>query len=123
MASQRCQQPIILLITREESENCYSLKQWLRKNKFLTREATDVFQVIEEINDFTVRRCPDVILLEVEADEHESVTEMFHVSSGTTEIQIVAFSKTTGGKNQKLASVSQLKAKFNEVLPPLSRAA
>ncbi|HLL99417.1 MAG TPA: hypothetical protein VK400_00045 [Pyrinomonadaceae bacterium] len=101
------QQPLVVLISKEEREESF-FKRWLEENESSIREANDIFQVIEEINDFTLRECPGVFLLEVEtASQHNSVEEMFYISSDTasSEIQIVAYSETIGGggNNQNAA--------------------
>jgi CheY-like chemotaxis protein len=120
------QQPVILLIDSDERENCI-LRQWLEETDVSTHETADVFEAIEEINDFTMRRCPDLILLEVESDAQDSVKELFLVSSGEGEIPIFSFcSKSAAGQNRansQAAILSQLKARFNKVPPGLSRAA
>ena len=101
MTNKTGQQPMILLISKEEREECF-FKQWLEEHESSVCEAGDIFQVIEEINDFTVRECPDIILLEVERASQDSVEEMFYFSSGASEVQIVAYSKTIGN-NQNSA--------------------
>lgn len=127
MASKRYHQPVILLIDRQARENSL-LKQWLNANEFCTHVATDVFEAIEEINDFTVRRCPDVILLEIDASSRDFVEEMFQSSLGASRIRIIAFSINTpapGSRRIKsqAGNITQLKAIFNEAPAALSRAA
>jgi hypothetical protein len=96
MTNKNGQQPMILLISREEREECF-FKEWMEANSSSVCEANDIFQVIEEINDFTVRECPGVILLEVESASQNSVKEMFYFSSDASEVEVVAYSKTTNG--------------------------
>lgn len=107
-AAAQQQQPLVVLISKEEREESF-FKQWLEENESFIREANDIFQVIEEINDFTLRECPGVFLLEVEtASQQDSLEEMFYISSGTAanEIQIVAYSETIGGGNNHTAAFS-----------------
>jgi len=96
MTNKNGQQPMILLISKEEREEGF-FRQWLEENTSSICEASDIFQVIEEISDFTVRECPDVILLEVETASQDSVEEMFYISSGAQDVQVLAYSKTIGG--------------------------
>lgn len=103
MTNKNGQQPVILLISREEREECF-FKQWLEENASSVCEANDIFQVIEEISDFTVRECPGVILLEVESASQDSVEEMFYFSSGASEVQVVAYSKTTNRRALSLGA-------------------
>lgn len=126
MANKSYQQPIILLIDRQAQDNGL-LKQWLTANEFCTHVATDIFEVIEEITDFTMRECPDVILLEIDSSSRGFVEEMFQSSSVTSEIRIISFSTRTPAPNRRAKSqtgnITQLKAGFNEALTALSRAA
>lgn len=99
------QQPVVLLISKEEREEGF-FKQWLEENEPHVCEANDIFQVIEEINDFTQRQRPDVFLLEVESASPDSIQEMLYFSSDENEIQIVAYSETIGGKSRDTAALS-----------------
>ena len=114
------QQPVILLIDKEETADGFTLKQWLEENEYITREVSDVFEVIEEISDFTVRQCPDVILLEVETASQSLVEEVFQSSTETNQVRVVPFNDFGGSQAARL---SRLKATFNNMTPGLSRAA
>jgi hypothetical protein len=96
------QQPLVLIISKEEREEGV-FKQWHEENESSICEASDVFQVIEEIHDFTVRERPNVFLLEVEQDSQDSVEEMLYISTGASEFQVVAYSKSIGGNKRKSA--------------------
>lgn len=105
MTNKNGQQPTILLISKEEREEGF-FKQWLEENTSSICEATNIFQVIEEINDFTVRECPAVFLLEVETASQDSVEEIFYISSGASEVQVLAYSKTIGGNQNSALSLA-----------------
>jgi CheY-like chemotaxis protein len=126
MANKGHQHPVLLLIDREARDNGL-IKQWLKSNEFCTHVATDIFEALEEITDFTVRRCPDVILLEIDSSSRDFVEEMFLTSTGTGEIRIISFSLQMPAEKRRAkfsaGNITQLKATFNEVLPALSRAA
>ena len=102
MTNKNGQQPMILLISKEEREEVF-FKQWLEENEPHVCEANDIFQVFEDINDFTMRECPDVFLLEVEQASQDSIEEMLYFSDSASEIQIVAYSKTFGGGGNALS--------------------
>lgn len=95
----------VLLISKEEREE-YFFRQWFEENESSIWEANDIFQVIEEINDFTVRECPGVFLLEVERASQDSVEEMFYISSGGSDVQVLAYSKTIGGNQSSTFSLA-----------------
>src|SRR5689334_20737716 len=87
--------PVILLIDGNGSKN-KSVKNWLRKSRFLTCETTDVFQALEEISDFTMRSRPDVVLLEVESlsEDFFFVKEVIQTSGGRDATSIFALSES-----------------------------
>lgn len=127
MTSQSGQQKPVILLVDSEGRNSSSFKQWLDENEFIIREATDIYEVLEEITDFTMRQCPDVVLLEVDSASVNVIREMFEVSSGEYGIEIMVFSSRSTVREPRTisqaANVSQLKKRFDEMLPSLSRAA
>ncbi|MEJ7847539.1 MAG: hypothetical protein WKF92_05570 [Pyrinomonadaceae bacterium] len=56
--------PILLLLDGSAAGDASSIKQWFENSRYLTWEATDIFDAIEEISDFTVQNRPDVVLIE-----------------------------------------------------------
>jgi len=55
----------------DSSSDRGSLRNWLESSRFNTCEASDIFQALEQISDFSVRERPDVVLLEVESPQSE----------------------------------------------------
>lgn len=120
-------QPLILLID-ELTEDSSSIKNWLDDNSFQTHEAANIFEAIEEISDFTMRECPDVILLSVnpQSTDLKLVEEMFDEASGTDELPLYVLSKTlkiTNKKSRSAENIGQLKIKINEIKPKLAQTA
>lgn len=115
------QHPVILLID-ETVKNGEFIKRWLEKNEFLTCEAADIFQALEEISDFTVRQCPDVVLLEIDSLSQDYAREVFQTSYGANNVSIIALSKSTNAE-EFTAGLAQLRRKLNRALPRLSHAA
>jgi DNA-binding NtrC family response regulator len=119
MTSQNGDRKPIILLVDPEGRNSDSFQQWLDENELLIREASDIYEVLEEITDFTMRQCPDVVLLEVNSASVNIVREMFQVSSGASEIEILVFSSTATVRQPaaftQAANVSQLKKRFNQM--------
>lgn len=111
----------VIILVDETAKNGEFVKRWLEKNEFLTCEATDVFQALEEISDFTVRQCPSVILLETNALSEDYVREVFQTSCGVNNVSVIALSKTTSSDFTE--SLAQLKQKLTRAMPKMSHAA
>lgn len=60
-------QTAIILLDGKFTEDNEIIKNWFKQSRFLTNETNDIFEVIEEISDFTVVSRPDVVLLEVDS--------------------------------------------------------
>lgn len=88
----RC--PVILLLSKQGDNNSL-VKMWFEKSRFQTTQVEDVFQVLEELSDFTVRRSPDVIILEVASflDDFSSVADIIQTLPIESEVPIYSSSE------------------------------
>jgi CheY-like chemotaxis protein len=114
-------QSVILLIDGKAANICF-VKEWFKKSRFLTCETRHISQALEEISDFTVRRRPDVILLEVDslADDFFIFKKILHTSFDGNKLLICALSdsgKTINHKECFEGNLSQLKVKLNQIFP------
>jgi DNA-binding response OmpR family regulator len=119
----RANQPVIFLC--EKTAGNY-LKEWFEESRFLTSEATDIFQALEEISDFTVSRSPDVILLEVGSLTEELFTIREAVQIFSDEGNIPIFALTDKGKTINddecfEGSFTKLTAELDRVIPERAR--
>jgi hypothetical protein len=121
MRNQGRKQPVVLLIDSKPATETRAIKEWLDQGRFQTRHATDVFEVMEEITDFTVRQCPDVILLELNKNSHHSARQLLGDSSGCPgSVEIFALAEvpeTTGATTAAQGSFPRLRAKLDELIP------
>jgi hypothetical protein len=122
MRHETTHQPVILLIDGSPTADNKFIKRWFEKSRFLTCEKSDVFEVLEEISDFTTLERPDVILLEVESmsDSYQIIKTLTHSGAGHNEPPIFAFSE--GGKviddcECFEGNLAQLEAKLNGMIP------
>jgi hypothetical protein len=84
--------PVILLLGKRRP-NHDEIDQWLAESRYSTCEATNVFQALEEISDFTVGECPDVVFLHVDRlqNELELLENMLDTSAGNVHASVIAF--------------------------------
>ena len=63
--------PVILLLENGTSADGEFIRQWLSDSRFMTCEAFDAFEVLEEISDYTTRDRPDVVILNVDSPDSD----------------------------------------------------
>lgn len=120
-------QSVILLLDEKAEDNSY-IKQRFQESRFLTFEATDIFQALEDISDFTVRSRPDVVLLEVASlsEDFLFVSEMVQTSLGKDQLAIFALSDTGKIVNSKECfegNLMQLEAELDKMIPKFAHTA
>jgi|KBSSwiStaDraftv2_1062776.scaffolds.fasta_scaffold868828_2 hypothetical protein len=101
MTSTTLHQPVILLLGKRTSQD--EVDMWLAKSRFSTCEASDVFQVLEQISDFTVGETPDVVYVHVDRMEAEleMLEKMLVAADGDFHASVIAYS---GNETQKLTN-------------------
>ncbi len=121
--------PVILVVGESVKEYGF-IKNWLASNEYSTRETADVFEVLDEISDFTVRCCPDVFMLQTtsqsgDCNEINEINELVQTFSDCSDILVACVSgeeKSADGKDIS-QPFSKTEANLNALLPALSRAA
>ncbi len=123
MTHENTHQPVILLLDGSPSADNKFIKRWFERSRFLTCEAADIFDALEEISDFTNFQRPDVVLLEVASipDDFQVIKRMTQTHPGPSELLIFAFSE--GGKvvddcDCFEGNLAQLEARLNGMIPP-----
>src|SRR5919112_648617 len=84
--------PVILLLGKRLKTND-EVDAWLAESRYSAHEATDVFQALEHISDFTVRETPDVVYLHVERLESEMamLESMLATTMGDSCASVIAY--------------------------------
>jgi len=102
MASKRNTRTMVLLL--ESSNNGFDIGRWLGEKGFVTWRANDVNHALEELSDFTVRRRPDVVLLEVPelSQRFDALRNAFHQSSG--DVCVCGYAPAAGLRGERFAS-------------------
>jgi hypothetical protein len=65
------QMPVIVLMDKETSGDHMMIREWFENSRFSTCEASNVFDALEQLSDFTMRNRPDVVLLDVDCCEEQ----------------------------------------------------
>ncbi len=93
------------------------IRQWFEDSRFSTCEASNVFDALEQLSDFTIRKRPDVVLLDVECceDEMPMVREV-------SDLPVMAVSGNTAGKSKNAdkfykSNFGQVVSRLNELIP------
>lgn len=85
--------PVILLLGKR-GKSCDEVDTWLAESRYSAHEASDVFQALEQVSDFTVREMPEVVFLHVDQleAERETLEHMLVSAAGEPCASVIAFS-------------------------------
>jgi len=119
--------PVIVLLEGCSGNN-ESIKTWLDGSRFDTRKVDDIFQMIEEITDFTVAVPPQVLIMEIDNffdGDLAQISEVVRSSSGIADLPIFAVTpqRKFADGNFHGVDIDQLKNKLNRLLPNRRKAA
>lgn len=125
MRKNRQRHPIILLVDECAEKNSF-IKNWLELNDFSTRQTIDIFDVLDEIADFTMQKCPDVFMLPVNSprgEDFNKIEELVQIYSDSNKILVATVSDENEGKTYNVQQFAGTEANLNALLPALSRTA
>ena len=117
-------QPVILLLGKRRAKRD-EVDTWLEESKYSTCEATDVFQVIEQLSDFTVGESPDVVFLHIDREaEREMLENMLLASDGDFNASVIAYSATESQRitNHDTFGLGALERQLERLIPAGSHA-
>src|SRR5687767_524270 len=99
--------PVIVLLDSQRSDTD-EIDLWLAQSRYSTYEAISIFNVLEQISDFTVRDTPEVVYLHVDGGEAERrvLEEMLPAYSTETSISVIAVPESS--PRQEISSESML---------------
>jgi hypothetical protein len=115
---------LILLLEQERLEP--DLRSWLSSHGYVTWKANDVSHALEELTDFTVRRRPDVVLLEVAglAQHYDDLWSTFRRSAGRGQVAMCAYTGRRPSNSQRhyfASNLDDLKSMISREMRPPSR--
>lgn len=105
----------LLLLLDDGSLMKGNVRMWLTSSGFVTWEAKDVCHALEEVSDFTVKRRPDVVLLEVPAlpECFDTFRSTFEISADGNSFSVLALSNSKPSPESRpyvAGDLNQLKA-------------
>jgi len=86
--------PVILLMDKRTSADRSDVENWFSNSRFSTCEASNVFEALEELSDFTIKQRPDVVLLNV--DSCGSELSLMRDMAGMEDLTIMSLSALGG---------------------------
>jgi hypothetical protein len=87
--------PVVLMVEKNMAAERKALAEWLESSRFLSCDAVDVFEAIEELADFTVRDRPEVIVLDTDPCSENLNLVRSMLRSGKCELSILTLSTTS----------------------------
>ena len=93
------------------------IREWFENSRFATFEATNVFDALEQLSDFTMETRPDVVLLNVDcSDDEMSIVE------NVSELPVVAFPNGGSSNSHRTgkyfnANIGKVASRLNELIP------
>ena len=111
------QMPVIVLMDKESSGDQAMIRQWFEDSRFSTCESSNVFEALEELSDFTIRKRPDVVLLDVDCCEDE-----LPLVREVSDLPVMAVSGRTSDKAKSAdkfyhTNFGQVVSRLNELIP------
>jgi hypothetical protein len=100
--------PVIVLLDREVLGERTEIREWFEHSRFSMCEATNLFEALEQLSDFTIESRPDVVLLNVDcSDDEMSMVE------NVSQVPVVAF----GTGRYFNANMGRMATRLNELIP------
>lgn len=120
MATSKQHSPVILLLGKRNKEQD-SIDEWLAASRYSACEASDVFQALEQVSDFTQRDRPDVIFLHVDSigSNHEFLQMLVATAADEPDIPIIDFAETPKSNAGETfdKAIAGLACKLDEFIP------
>ena len=109
------QVPVIVLMDKETAGEHSQIRRWFEDSRFSTCEASNVFEALEQLSDFTIQKRPDVVLIDVDCCEDE-----LPIARDVAGLPVMTLSKNTRTKNAGTfypANLGAVVSKLNRLIP------
>ena len=111
--------PVILLLGKQSCGGD-TVDRWLEASRYRTWEASDVFQLLDQVSDFTVRNRPDVVFMHVGAtiEEQDFARNLIEAGTGETGFRVIDLTASTSKSERDLnITLSTLKYQLDQFIP------
>jgi DNA-binding response OmpR family regulator len=109
--------PVILLVGKRKKSHD-EVDAWLAESPYSADEATDVFQALERVSDFTVGETPDVVFLHVESleDDLQLLEQMLGTSISKPGVSVIALTDRER-QADSMSGLGVLARQLNQLIP------
>jgi hypothetical protein len=116
------QGPVLLMIENSDAVDAAATRAWMENSRFVTRDAGDVFEALEEMQDYTTGSRPDVILLDVESCKADLpiIRGTMEAANDEEPVEILAIANYSEPSTERGAFEGNLEAvvaHLNELIP------
>ena len=114
------QSPVIVLLGAHAVDNA-GLEEWLANSGYRAWEAEDVFQVLEQVSDFTVRNRPEVVFVHVgeTAVEHDLARNLIEAGTGDSGVPVIDLvtASASGNADELSVRILDLACQLDHFIP------
>jgi len=109
--------PVILLVGKRRKSND-EVDAWLAESPYSADEATDVFQALERVSDYTVGETPDVVFLHVESLEQDLLflEQMLSTSIPAPGVSVIALTDRER-QADSMCGLGELARQLDQLIP------
>jgi len=110
--------PVILLLGKRSGVDI--VDRWLEESSYRTWEAADVFQLLDQVSDFTVRNRPDVVFMHVGAtiEEQDLIRSLIEAGTGEAGFRVIDLRASTSRDELDLTTtIKTLKVQLDKFIP------
>jgi CheY-like chemotaxis protein len=104
--------PVIVLVDKDTAGKWSEIRQWFEDSRFSTCEASNVFEALEHLSDFTLKKRPDVVLIDVDCCE-----DQLPIMQNVSDLPVMALSP----KSRSMTSGNYYAASFDSVISKLNK--
>ena len=110
--------PVILLLGKRSGGD--TVDRWLEESHYRTWEAFDVFELLDQVSDFTVRDRPDVVFIHVGAttEEQDLARSLIEAGTGEAGFRVIDLTASTSRSEHDLTTtIMTLKYQLDKFIP------
>ena len=118
------QHPTVIILLGKRSGGD-TVDRWLEESRYRTWEASDVFQLLDQVSDFTVRNRPDVVFMHVGAtiEEQDFARNLIEAATGEPGFRVIDLTASTSKSERDLiTTITTLKCQLDQFIPQHSNA-
>jgi DNA-binding response OmpR family regulator len=97
--------PVIVLMDGQTSGDQSEIRRWFESSSYSTFEASNVFEALEQISDFTMSTRPDVVLVDVDCCE-----DGLPIARNVADLPVMAISSESVSRTKGIFHPDMVKA-------------